>query len=297
MALSSVESIAWLNGAFLPLSDAKISPLDRGFLFADSVYEVVPYFFGQFFLLEEHLQRLMRSSQEIGLPLPYTPLEWIEIFNELVLKNPGHQHLALYCQVSRGVAAKEVASKRLHTYRSQTYQPTLFIMVQPLKKPEYTQSYSALIEADIRWHRADIKSTSLLPNVMLKQLAEDQGAEEVILHRDGWVTEGSSSNVFAVLGDSIVTPPKSPHILGGITRDIVVSYADRLHLKLSEHPLSLEALKNADEIWMTSSTKGLLPIGLLKQTQSSSSDIVINQGKLGPVWQRLNEYFWARVAD
>ena len=282
-----MTEMLWLNGEFVAAAEASVSVYDRGFLFADSVYEVVPVFSGRFFLLEPHLDRLEYSLQALNMSLPYSKAELAEVFQAVVAKNGGGD-LAVYCQITRGVG-----TKRDHVYSKQKHRPTVLVMAQPIERPNYTSTYSAIVQPDIRWHRADIKSTSLLPNIMLKQQAEDAGAAEAILHRDGLVTEGAATNVFVVQAGKVMTPPKSHWLLGGITREVVIQYLHEMGTEIHETDITLETLKLADEVWMTSSAKGALPIGQLKF--SPSEVIRVGNESLGPVWRQLNDYFWSKI--
>lgn len=273
------DSIAFLNGDYLPLNEAKISVLDRGFLFADGIYEVIPVYQGKVFRLEQHLDRLEFSLAETRIDTPVTRAELTEIINNLVTKN-GAGNLSIYLQITRGTAPI-----RNHAFPDESPTPTLFLMCSPISTPaasniETTKGYKAITATDIRWVRCDIKSVSLLPNILLRQQAEEQGAAEAILLRDGIVTEGSASNLFLVTAGKILTPPKSHHILGGITRDLIIELAHENDLPLEETEISEAQLRSADEIWCSSSTKEIIPIVQL-------DDAPVGQGFVGEVWKQV----------
>lgn len=268
-------SIVWLNGQFMPATEAKISVLDRGFLFADSVYEVIPFYYQQGFALDAHWQRLQTSLAAIDMDMPMTVAEFNTVLAELIQRNPG-QHQAIYLQITRGVGAV-----RNHVYQPHSLTPTCWAMSTEISLPIYDQGFGATLAEDIRWQRADIKSTSLLPNVMLKQRAHQQGAVEVFMYRNQLITEGSASNVFMVKKNQVFTPPASPAILKGVARDLVIEQLARLDIPCHQVPVSLEMLLHADEIWLTSSTKGLLPITTLDEDK-------VGNGELGPIWQKAS---------
>jgi D-alanine transaminase len=245
----------YLNGEFLPPDQARVSVFDRGFIFGDGVYEVIPVFGGRLFRLPHHLARLDASLSAIRLRNPHTPPEWKSIFTRLLGEN-GTGDQSIYLQITRGVAPRDHAFPPNIT-------PTVFAYAQPLKysPPEQLAlGVVAVTAADIRWSRCDIKAIALLANALLRQQAIDQGAMEAILVRDGVVTEGAASNIFVVKNGRLVTPPKGPFILPGITRDLVVEIARAKGIPCDELPVKTEALSAADEVWLTSSTKEILPI-------------------------------------
>lgn len=274
MALPNLP-LVYLDGKFLPPAEAKVSVFDRGFLFGDGVYEVVPVFCGRLFRLPHHLTRLEASLREIRLPNPHTGSEWQVIFERLIKANrDGDQ--SVYLQITRGVAPRDHAFVPDPT-------PTVFAYAWPItfSPPEQiANGVSAITAEDIRWSRCDIKSIALLGNAMLRTLAVDAGAAETILVRDGQVTEGSASNIFIVSGGRIVTPPKGRFILPGITRDLVVELAHANGIPCAEEAISEEQLFAADEVWMTSSTKEVLAI-------TRVNDRPIGTGRPGPMHARL----------
>ncbi|MEQ1580530.1 MAG: aminotransferase class IV, partial [Steroidobacteraceae bacterium] len=247
--------ICYLNGSFEPLADARISPLDRGFLFADGVYEVLPVFAGRPFRFKEHFDRLDRSLNEIRLPSPHTHPEWQALLDELVARNGGGD-MYVYIQVTRGMEYG-----RNHAFPAKIV-PTVFGMASPL--PVLTdaireQGLKAITVEDFRWGRCDIKSIALLANVLIKQSAEDAGANEAIIVSDGNVLEGASTSVFAVIDGVLKTPPNSHHLLPGTTRDVVLELAkDAFNCQVE--PISLADLRRAEEIWIAAATRDVLPV-------------------------------------
>ncbi|MGB5337936.1 MAG: aminotransferase class IV, partial [Gammaproteobacteria bacterium] len=214
-------STAYLNGTFLPLDEASISVLDRGFLFGDGVYEVIPVYAGRLFRLSHHLQRLDDSLEAVRIGNPLAQASWSELLDELITRNHGGDQ-NIYLQVTRGVAAR-----RDHAFPADT-RPTVFAMSTPGDPPVDIPSVTgikAVTLPDIRWELCNIKAITLLPNVMLRQQAVDADTAEAILTRDGFATEGAASNLFIVSNGLLLTPPKSPALLPGITRDLVLELA------------------------------------------------------------------------
>ena len=283
------EAIAYVNGAWLPVSQASVSILDRGFLFADGVYEVVPVYAGRAFQLREHLQRLARSLKEIRIADPHTESEWTALFEQLIARNralAADGNLMVYVQVTRGVG-----EKRGHPFPEKV-KPTIVGMCNPLPSPTDAMrrdGVAAITMPDIRWHRCDIKSLALLPNVLAVQSAREADCNEAILHRDGRVTEGASSNVFCVFGDGIVTPPLGPDILPGVTR-LLLEALERTRHRVTERELTLEELRCADEIWITSSTREVLAVTKLDGRP-------VGNGKPGPKWNEANQLYQASKAQ
>jgi len=264
--------IVYLNGEFLPLSEARIPVLDRGFIFGDGVYEVIPVYAGNLFRLSEHLQRLENSLNGIKLPNPLTHQQWVEILETVVNRNNGGDQ-SLYLQITRGPA------KRNHNFPEQI-KPTVFIMSDPLETGPPSPGVKAITCADIRWQYCDIKSIALLANVLLRQQAIEVGAAEAILIRDGYVMEGAASNVFIVVDGVAITPPKSQFILPGITRDLILEAMQAAQLPCREANIPETQLRSADEIWLTSSTREILPIIAL-------DDKIIGTGEPGAVWSKV----------
>jgi D-alanine transaminase len=269
-------SIAYLNGAFRPLSETRVSVMDRGFLFGDGVYEVIPVYGGRLFRLAHHLKRLQNSLDSVRTANPLTAEAWETMLNELVERNGGGDQ-AVYLQVTRGVAAQ-----RNHAFPENTA-PTLFAMSTPVAASVDSDSITgitAITLADIRWKLCNIKAITLLPNVLLRQQAIDGDAAEAILIKDGFATEGAASNIFIVKDDLLITPPNGPALLPGITRDLVIELAARHAIPYREADISEDALFDADEIWLTSSTREISPVTRL-------DDRRIGGGIPGPLWKRM----------
>ena len=274
-----MTNIAHFNGQLLPLEKITISPLDRGFIFGDGVYEVIPVYEGAMQPGREHFERLQRSMDEIRLVNPHTTDEWLALVQDLLKHHPGNQ--SVYIQVTRGVPPK-----RDHVI-PKGVQPTVFMMVQPLASPsrEAVENGVACITArDFRWEKCHVKSTSLLGNVLARQLSADVGATETILLRDGHLTEASSSNVFVVKDGVVAAAPQDNLILLGITYDHVTRLAREGAVKLEIRPIPEEELRNADEVWLSSSTKEVLAVTTLDGKP-------VGTGKPGPVFKRMHALF------
>jgi D-alanine transaminase len=270
-----VPTVVFLNGEFLPAERAAISPLDRGFVFGDGVYEVIPVYGGRLFRLGEHLRRLADSLAGVRIATLYDDAGWTRILRELVARHDAHDQ-SVYLQVTRGVARRD------HAFPLDIA-PTVFAMSTPLAPvPEEIRSRGvvALTLQDTRWEYCHLKTISLLPNVLLRQQAFDQGAAEAILIRNGEITEGAASNVFVVRDDVVMTPPKGPRLLPGITRDLVMELADAHGIENRESAITPAQLASADEVWLTSSTREILPVTRL-------DGAVVGDGRPGPMWQRM----------
>ncbi len=272
--------IVYLNGQYLPIEDAKISVLDRGFTFGDGVYEVIPVYKGHIFRMREHLERLNNSLDEVYIDRPYALEQWQGILRELIeknsIKNTGND-LSLYMQVTRGI------SERDHAIDIATKQ-TVFAMCRPLPEYDRCAGISAIIEEDIRWKYCHIKAITLLPSVMLRHKARDAGATEAILVKDGYITEGAASNVFIVKNGIVKTPPKDGSLLPGITRDLVVELLTESGIPCEELAIKEIELKQADEIWITSSTWEIVPVTRLDNNP-------VGTGRPGEVWQQASEIY------
>ncbi|MBI2311576.1 MAG: D-amino acid aminotransferase [Betaproteobacteria bacterium] len=265
----------YLNGSFMPIEEARIPVLDRGFIFGDGVYELIPVYSRRPFRLKEHLRRLQHSLDGIRLENPHSEEEWANLIRQVISRNEGEDQ-SVYLQVTRGVA------KRDHAF-PKGVAPTVYIMSSPLLTPPRDQvatGVSAITASDNRWMRCDIKATALLPNVLLRQLAVDAGAVETVLLRDGFLTEGSASNIFLAKDGVLLAPPKSHLMLPGITYDVVLELADAHRVPFEVREISETELRGADEILLTSSTKEVLPITGLDGRP-------VGNGKPGPVFQRL----------
>ncbi len=266
----------YLNGHFLPLEDACIPVMDRGFLFGDGVYEVIPVYSRRPFRLRQHLDRLQDSLDGIRLDNPHTPGEWEDLILRIVeLADSDDQ--GVYLQVTRGVGPRDHAFPK-------TIRPTVFILPLPLTPPpaELVASGVAAITArDNRWLRCDIKATSLLPNVLLRQLSVDASCTETLLLRDGLVSEGSASNLFVVVDGQLLAPPKSNLMLPGITYDVVLELARALGMAPTVRDIHEHELRNAEEVWITSSTKEVLAVTTLDQQP-------VGAGSPGPLFRRMH---------
>ncbi len=268
-------SIVYLNGEFIEAVEAKVSVLDRGFLFGDGVYEVIPVYNGQLFRLEQHLKRLQYSLSRIRMDLDWSLQQWQQMLQQLISKNEG-KNLALYLQVTRGFA-----EKRDHRFPVNPV-PTIYAMVNPLP-PLLTEQEilpcTAITVDDIRWKNCDVKSISLLGNVLLAQQAFESDADESILINDGIATEGSISNMFMVKDGQIFSSLKDNRILGGITRELVIELLENNGMPVIEKEITVAELKNADEIWLTSSTKEIRPVIEL-------DGVTVGSGSAGPIWNK-----------
>jgi D-alanine transaminase len=278
--------IVYLDGVFLPLDQARVPVLDRGFLFGDGVYEVVPAYGGHLFRLTEHLRRLGDSLAAIRLANPLGGEHWATLLKGLVVRNGGGD-LSVYLQVTRGVGPS-----RDHVFPAGV-PPTVFAMATPLLPlPENKRRNGAgvILVEDIRWRRCNVKAITLLANILLRQQAIDAGVFEAILVRDGQVTEGAATNVFAIERGELVTPPKGPLLLPGITRDLVLELAAANGIPAREAPLTVTDLREADEVWLTSSTKEVVAVATL-------DGALVGTGQPGPVYQRMMDLYQAFKAQ
>ncbi len=269
----------YLNGEFMPIENAFIPVLDRGFIFGDGVYEVIPVYSRQPFRLGEHLRRLQSSLDSIRLANPNNNSEWRKLIERLIeLNEPDDQ--SLYLQVTRGVAKRDHAFPR-------TVTPTVFMMSNPLLPAAANQieyGVGAITAPDNRWLRCDVKSTALLPNVLLRQLAADAGCAETLLLRDGMLTEGSASNAFVVSQGVMLAPPKSNLMLPGITYDVVLELAQANDVPFNVRNISESELRSAEEIWITSSSKEILPVTTLDGS-------AVGSGRPGPQFRRMQRLY------
>ena len=278
--------ICHLDGEWLPLREARISPLDRSFLFGDGVYEVVPVFAGRPFRFNEHFARLTRSADAIRLRDPHSRDGWRALVHELMARNGGGD-LYTYVQVSRGAEFG-----RSHAPLP-VVPPTVFAFCAPLPQlsPEARADGLACITAeDTRWARCDIKSTALLANVLLRQLSVDVGAHETILLREGALREASTSTVHIISGGRLVTPPESQRILPGTTRSVVEELADQIGLARETREVSEAELRRADEIWLASATRRASPVTRLDGAP-------VGAGRPGPAWHRIDAAFSELIVD
>ena len=269
----------YLNGEFMPLAEAKVPVMDRGFLFGDGVYEVIPVYSRRPFRLVEHLRRLDRSLAGIRLANPHSPTEWTDLIGKIVESGTSDDQ-QVYLQITRGSD-----SKRNHAF-PKVIVPTVFVMTEALLTPPADQSdlgISAISSADNRWHRCDLKTTSLLANCLLRQLAVEAGCAETLLFRDGFLTEGSASNIFVVKDKLLLAPPKNHLMLPGVTYDVILELAAAHGLQYQVRDILEEEVRRADELWMSSSTKEVLPIVSLDGRP-------VGNGKPGPLFADM--YGW-----
>lgn len=265
----------YLNGDFMPIKDAKVSVLDRGFIFGDGVYEVIPVYSRHPFRLAEHLRRLQASLDSIRLSNPHDAAEWTRLIRRLVELNPPDDQ-SLYLHVTRG------AAKRDHAF-PKGVAPTVFMMSNPLVTPPQSQvdgGVCAITAIDNRWLRCDIKAIALLPNVLLRQLAVDVGCAESVLLRDGFMTEGAASNIFVATDGVMLAPPKDHLMLAGITYDVLLELAQAHGVEHRVRRVSEAELRSAEEILLTSSTKEVLAITRLDGK-------TVGAGVPGPVFRRM----------
>ena len=274
-----MSDIVYLNGNFMPLDEARIPVLDRGFIFGDGVYEVIPVYSRRAFRLAEHLVRLQNSLDGIRLANPMSSAEWTKLTHEIIARNDGDDQ-SVYLQITRGVA------KRDHAF-PKGVAPTVFMMSNPLTTPPREQvdnGVAAITAADFRWLKCDVKSTSLLGNCLARQLAVDAGAVETILFRDGNLTEASASNVFVVKNGVLLAPPKNNLVLPGITYDVVLEIAHAREFEVEVRSISEAETRNADEIWVTSSTKEVLAVTMLDGKP-------VGDGTPGPLFRRMHAIY------
>lgn len=272
----------YFNGQWVLPDEAKVSIFDRGFLFGDGVYEVIPAFNRRLFGATAHLDRLTRSLEQIAIANPLTRSQWMDVLNRLVSESK-HDDASIYVQVTRGAPGK-----RDHAYPNPPVPPTVLAsanVLTPVSPEIYAHGAKAITVPDLRWGRCDIKSVNLLPNIMARQQAVLAGAFEAILIREGIALEGAASNLFAVIDDDLLTAPLGPHILGGVTRNRLVDLVRTQNLiPLLETPIPFDRLFDATEVFLTSSTRELVPITRINEH-------VVGTGKVGPIWAELSKAF------
>ena len=278
--------IVYFNTDFKLLNDVSLSPFDRGFLFADGVYESIRTYNKKLFRYEDHLNRLKRSLRETRID--FMELDSIEnIIYELMIKNDIEDEALAYLQITRGSAIP-----RTHSFPEEKISPTTLISVQNLKEntEEQTKGVKVILQEDVRWLRCDIKSTSLLPVVLASQKATEENAADAILVRDGMVTEGTHTNFFAVKNETLYTAPKSKLILEGITRKVVLELCDNFKIDYREEFIEKDDLKSFDEFFITSTTKEITPV-------TSIDYWTINEGNPGKITKSLQSLFKKIVGD
>lgn len=271
----------FLNGNWVAPEEAQISAFDRGFLFGDGIYEVIPVYNGHLFRFAEHLTRLKNNIVELKLPNPYSDSEWRTVCQQLIDSNGGG-NLSIYLQLSRGSTGV-----RAHALPPIDTPPTVFATCNPLPTVPLeilNNGVKVTVLNDIRWQWCHIKSTSLLGNLMLADQATQAGASEALLLRGSKIVEGATSNVFAIKDGVVITPPKSHHLLPGITRDLVIELLNANNISLEEREIEVTELDDLDELWICSSTREIYPV-----TQIDGN--TVGNGKPGPLWAKCLELF------
>ena len=269
----------YLNGKFVDQSEAKVSYEDRGYVFGDGIYEYIRAYKGKLFTVEEHFDRFLRSADEIGLDLGKTKEELIDITRQLLKENQIETG-GIYIQATRGV------SPRNHSFPIPEVKPVITAFAKSYDRPyeELQNGVSAVTVEDIRWLRCDIKSLNLLGNVLAKEYAVKYNATEAIQHRGDTVTEGASSNVYAIKDGEIYTHPVNNYILNGITRRVIKWIADDYNIQFIEETFDVDFLKHADEVIISSTSAEVMPIIKLDGE-------AVNDGKVGPITRQLQEGF------
>jgi D-alanine transaminase len=277
--MTEATPIVYLNGEFVPLADAKISVLDRGFIYGDGVYEVVPVYNRKPFRMPQHLARLRRTLDGVGMAHPMSDAQWVDTLQALIARHPFADQ-AVYLQVTRGVA------KRDHAF-PKGVAPTVFMMSNPLTLPtrEQVERGVAVVTAiDNRWHRCDLKTTSLIGNVLMRQFAVEANAADTVMFRDGYLTEASASNVLAVIKGTVVAPPKDHAILPGVTYDATFECTRAAGVPLDIRPVTRTEALSADELWLSSSSKEVLAI-------TTVDGKPFGGGVPGPVFRKVHAAF------
>ena len=280
----AASSLCYLNGAYLPLDEARVPVLDRGFIFGDGIYEVVPFYRGKPFRLEQHFIRFERSLDAIRIANPLTRAGWLEVLERLVAPY-RHDDRMVYVQVTRGAAKRDFAFPP-------GVRPTAFAMISPLPRPTAAQRSQGLRLVswdDIRWQRCDIKAVSLLGAVLARQFATDQGADEAAQFRDGYLTEASSANLWVVRGGRLLAPPLDHRILEGIRYGFVAELCAQHRIPFEARPIARDDVAAADELLLTSATREMLPVVELDRRP-------IGNGRPGPVYARLRALYDDAIA-
>jgi len=281
------DTLCFLNGDYLRLCDAKVSVLDRGFIFGDGVYEVIPVYGRRLFRFDSHLARLERSLAKVRIAAPATREQWLERARALIAAmhdKTGAEDQLVYLQVTRGVALRD------HVMPPDI-EPTVFMMASPMKPPTAEQRHHGVVcvtAVDFRWARGDIKSTSLLGAVLARQISADRGAVETILFRDGWLTEASASNVWIVHEGALLGPPKSEYVLEGIRVELLHELCEEEGIGYNLRPISEADVLAADEVLLSSATKEVLAVTKIDGEPVGHGAL---RGKPGPVYARLYEAY------
>ena len=277
------DTLCYLNGDYTPLNQAKVSVLDRGFIFGDGIYEVVPVYGRKLFRFDEHMARLERGLEKVRIANPLARTEWLERCRELTAAQASEDQL-IYIQVTRGVAMRDHVMPPDIT-------PTVFIMCNPMKPPSAEQRHrgvACVTARDFRWERGDIKSISLLGNVLARQMSADHGAIETVMFRDGFLTEASTCNVWVVHEGAVMGPPKSSHVLEGIRYELIRELCEEEGIAYNLRPISEAEVLAADELMLSSATKEVLPITTLDNQSVGHGAL---RGKPGPVYARLHQAY------
>jgi D-alanine transaminase len=275
------DSPCLLNGQLLALNEAKVSVLDRGFIFGDGVYEVIPVYGRRLFRFDEHMARLARSLDKLRIANPHGREQWLRQVRTLVAALPSEDQV-VYIQVTRGVAPRDHVMPEGVT-------PTVFLMTNPMKPPTAEQRHhgvACVTARDFRWERGDIKSISLLGNVLARQMSADRGAVETIMFRDGWLTEASGSNVWVVHEGALLGPPRSEHLLEGIRYELLRELCEEEGIGYNLRPISEDDVRSADELIISSASREVLPVTKLDDDSVGHGAL---RGKPGPVYARLYE--------
>ena len=283
------DSLCYLNGEYSSLREAKVSVLDRGFIFGDGVYEVIPVYAGKLFRFDEHMARLNRSLGKLRITNPHSGDQWLERCRKLIhalTADTQAQDQIVYIQVTRGVALRDHVMPRDIT-------PTVFMMASVMKPPSPEQRHmgvACVTARDFRWERGDIKSISLLGNVLARQLSADHGALETVMFRAGFLTEASGSNVWVVHEGAVLGPPKSEHVLEGIRYELIRELCEETGIAFNLRPISEAEVMAADEVLLSSATKEILPVTTLDGHAVGHGAM---RGKPGPVYARLHQAYQA----
>lgn len=283
MTIELPNTPCYLNGRMLPLAQATVSVLDRGFIFGDGIYDVVPVYGRRLFRFDQHLARLERSLAKVRIPNPHDRAGWLAIVRELVAAQPAEDQ-TVYLQVTRGVALRDHAMPV-------DVEPTVFGMSNPMKPAPAEsrhQGVACVTARDFRWARGDIKSVSLLGNVLARQISADKGAVETIMFRDGWLTEASASNVWIAHEGALLGPPKSEYVLEGIRVDLLHELCEEEGIGWNLRPISEDDVRAADEVMISSATKEILPVTRIDGEPVGHGAL---RGKPGPVYGRLYEAY------
>jgi D-alanine transaminase len=283
----TTDRLCYLNGAYKPLSQAQVSVLDRGFLFGDGIYDVAPVYGRKLFRFDDHMARLKRSLDKIRIANPHSPEQWLERCRKLVAalaETEGADDQVVYIQVTRGVAPRDHVMP-------EGIAPTVFMMSNPMKPPTAEQRHGGVActtARDFRWERGDIKSISLLGNVLARQMSADHGAVETIMFRDGWLTEAAACNVWIVKDGAFLGPPKSEHVLEGIRVELLHELCEEEGIAYNLKPISEADVRSADEVILSSATKEVLAVTKLDGEPVGHGAL---RGKPGPVYARLHEAY------